>query len=125
MTKSASNAHSTNAVPATAGSACARVANAAGGRPVMAAIAASALGVQDLRDPAVDDAFAVRARVVGVDREQLRVLEHGGERGLECDVGVRGNEVDLVLGEQALHRGRAGPVDQLLRGLRILRAFDE
>src|SRR6202171_3020340 len=72
------------------------------------------LGIQPFRDPAVDNALAVGAGVIGIDREDLRALQYRGEAGLERDIRVRGDEVDFVLREESLHRRRSGPVDQLL-----------
>ena len=52
-------------------------------------------------------------------------LQHFGEARLQRARRIRGHEVDLVLRELVLHRGRGRPVDELLAELRILGALDE
>src|SRR5450759_1403704 len=83
------------------------------------------LGVQHFRDPTVDNALAVGAGVIGIDRKNLRTLQYHREAGLERDIRVRGDEVDLVLREESLHRRRSGPVDQLLAERGILGTLEQ
>src|ERR1700719_3685839 len=114
-----------NTATATAGSLRMRTTAPAHRRTIALVMAREALWIQHFRDPAVDDALAVGARVIGIDRKDLRALQYRGEPRFERDVGMRGHEVDLVFREQILHRRRGGPVDQLLAQRGILGTLDQ
>src|SRR5215212_7068105 len=66
--------------------------------------------VQDFSNPPIHHALPVRPRIVRIDREDLRAFQHLRETRFDRHVGMCRNKVDLVLGEQALHRGGGGPV---------------
>ena len=68
-------------MPATAGSARARAA-AVDARPGSASTACGPLRVQDLGDPAIDDALAVGARVVRIDGKERCGDMPGAQVGL-------------------------------------------
>src|SRR5258708_4320043 len=106
MTNRASRSHSDSTAAATVGSRRMRALAATSGR---LATRLMGLRVQDFGNPALDDALAVGARVIGVDRKELGVLEHDGKTGIECNVGMRRHEVDFVFRKLALHRGRGRP----------------
>src|SRR6266850_4035517 len=118
-TNNSSRIHTAAMAPSSAGSAATRRHEADCIR------ATTLLRRQDFLHPTFDDALAVGAGVVVVDREDLGAFQNLGQRRIGFHVGTGRHEVDFVFGEFRLH-GRAGcEVDQLLASLGTLRALDQ